>query len=66
MVETDILSLNLCPSHLYVSADKFPMSYDGIDSVGKRGMFPGLKKQLKFRHFSSDGCCGDLVGRTTF
>jgi histone-lysine N-methyltransferase SETMAR len=33
-------------------------------------LFPGLKKQLKGRHFSSDAevhCFrGDLVGRTTF
>jgi len=30
-------------------------------------LFPGLKKQLKGRHFSSGHFCrGDLVGRTTF
>jgi len=33
-------------------------------------LFPGLKKQLKGRHFSSHAevifCRGDLVGRTTF
>jgi len=33
-------------------------------------LFPGLKKQLKIRHFSSDTkghcCCRDLVGQTTF
>jgi len=33
-------------------------------------LFPGLNKQLKYRHFSSDAevifCRGDLVGRTNF
>jgi len=29
-------------------------------------LFPGLTKQLKGRHFSSDAKVGDLVGRTAF
>jgi len=49
-----------CPDHPPYSPDLAPSDYH---------MFPGLKKQLKGRHFSSNlgcCCCGDLVGRTTF
>jgi histone-lysine N-methyltransferase SETMAR len=44
----------LCLDHPPYSPDLAPSDYH---------LFPGLKKQLHSRHFSSDV---DLVGRTTF
>ena len=50
-----------CLDHPPYSPDLAPSDYH---------LFPGLKKQLKIRHFSSDTkghcCCRDLVGQTTF
>jgi hypothetical protein len=49
-----------CLDHLPYSPDPAPSDYH---------LFPGLKKQLKGRHFSSDMeviAAGDLVGRTNF
>jgi hypothetical protein len=50
-----------CLDHPSYSLDLVPSNYH---------LLPGLKKQLKGSHFSSDMkshcCCGDLVGQTTF